>query len=80
MGKRSKVGDSMRVEIDCMNMPSRVYDHPSYYPQWVCSQLRESGIPIIGGPLLPKVDFSKGTLETWDDYATGKKIYIWRAK
>jgi hypothetical protein len=67
----------IRVEINCMELPKWVDDDRSY-KAWICSQLKEAGIPIIKGPLLPEVDFSKGNIETWDDYATGKKIYVWR--
>lgn len=67
----------VRVEIqynEIVDLP-RIDEYS--YNLHLCKRLQESGIPIIGGPLLPKVDFSKGTLETWDDYDKGMKVFIW---
>lgn len=69
----------IRVEIDCTEIVELPHIDEHSYNMHLCKKLEDAGIPIIGGPLLPKVDFSKGTLETWDDYEKGKKIFIWKS-
>lgn len=68
----------IRVEINCTEIIEIPYLDELSYNMWLCGKLKEAGIPIIGGLLLPKVDFSKGTLDTWDDHEKGKKIFIWK--
>ena len=71
----------IRVEIDCMNIPQWAATiEGNAFQAYVCSQLKDAGVPIVGGPILPRVDFTKGSLDTWDDYETGKKIYVWKPK
>lgn len=68
----------IRVEINCDDVPCwAATNEQNLFPIYIFSRLEKAGIPIIGGPLLPQVDFTKGNLQTWDDYETGNKIFVW---
>lgn len=71
----------IRVEISADDILKEAFVQDSIsINMYICERLKEAGIPIIGGPILPKVDLSKGELITWDDYKTGKKIYLWKVR
>lgn len=68
----------IKVEIKYEDISELKYAEQHFYNVWICEKLKDAGVPIIGGPLLPKVDFSKGIVETYDDIKTRSKVYIWK--
>ena len=69
----------IRVEIDLSEVPKWAQTNDTgAFSCYVASKLSIAGIPIVGSPLLPRVDFTKGTLLTWHDYENDRNIYLWK--
>lgn len=68
----------IRIEIDSFDLLGCHNDVE--VNMTVCAKLKEAGVPILDGPLLPQVDFSQGVITTFEEPETLKRVYIWKPK
>jgi len=70
------VDDQVVIEFRLTRAKARALDHEVHIANYVLTNLKELGVPIIG-TLLPRVE--SGVLEcTVDDLATDDYVYRWR--
>jgi len=69
----------IRVDINYGDIPGWAYSCTDAFTSYICCKLKEAGVPILGGPILPRVDFSKGTLTTWEDIEKNIKVFVWES-
>lgn len=77
-----KRDDVIWVEISCLDIPHWALRDDLASACYICGRLQEAGVPIVptvGGPLVPSVDFTKGSLKSWDDVERKTKTYVWIA-
>lgn len=67
----------IRAEVPLCDLPSWATDDSWSVTNYIMGVLKDKGFPVLGTVNM-QFDFSQGILQTWVDFKTDNRVFVWR--